>query len=59
MTPAIIIALINGAMAIIQLVPKWVSDLKQNAELTPEEEAALDAAIASIGTKPYDVDTGK
>ncbi len=59
MTPQEIIALIQAAITVLGLATKWGNDLKQSGELTPEQEQALDEAIAKIGTKPEDIDTGK
>ena len=52
MNEAAIIALITGLAPLANNIITWISQaqatLKQSAELTPEQEKALDAAIASI-----------
>ena len=45
MTPVEIIALIDGALRLVALGVQAAQNLKATAELTPEQEAELDAAI--------------
>ena len=59
MSPALIIAAIDGLIALMGLVTKITANAKQDHEWTKEEEAAVDAKIAAIGTAPWDQDTGK
>lgn len=58
-TPAMIIAAIDGIIALMGLVTKVTASAKRKTEWTKEEEQAVDAKIASIGTAPWDQDTGK
>lgn len=51
---ALISALVPVANDIIAWIFKAQATLKQNAELTPEQEAALDAEIAKLMTNPED-----
>ena len=53
MTPELIIAAINGAIMLIDLAIKAGTDLKQEGELTPEQEKALDDSIAGLKDKPW------
>lgn len=57
MNPALILELLPAAITTIENLTQWVSkvttDLKQNAELTPDQEKALDAHIASIEQQPW------
>lgn len=52
MTPETIIALISSLAPLVNNIIGWITKaqttLKQSAELTPEQEKALDDAIASI-----------
>lgn len=48
MQPAVILALIEAALALIERIPSAVQALKQSAELTPEQEAQLDQRIAKL-----------
>lgn len=54
MTPETIIALIAGLAPLVNNILTWIgkaqTTLKQNTELTPDQEKALDAAIAAIDT---------
>lgn len=59
MSPQLIIVAIDGLIALMGLITKVTKNAKQDKEWTKEEEAAVDAKIAEIGTKPWDVDTGK
>lgn len=49
---ALISSLVPVANDLIGFIFKAQGTLKQNAELTPEEEAALDAAVAKLTTDP-------
>jgi len=53
METAAIIAIISGAVEVLKLAPKWIKDAKGRGELTPEQEAALDAKIANAGLKEH------
>ena len=53
METAVIIAIISGAVEVLKLAPKWIKDAKERGELTPEQEAALDAKIASAPLKDH------
>lgn len=59
MSPQLIIAAIDGIIALMGLVTKISDNAKQDHEWTKEEEQAVDAKIAQIGTAPWDQDTGK
>ncbi len=48
-----IIALVLAAIDIVDKAPEIISKLKQNAELTPEQEAELDARIANLKNQPH------
>ena len=48
MQPAVILALIEAAIALVEKIPSTVQALKQSAELTPEQEAQLDERIAKL-----------
>ena len=48
MQPAVILALIEAAIASVEKIPSAVTALKQSAELTPEQEAQLDERIAKL-----------
>jgi hypothetical protein len=48
MQPAVILALIEAAIALVEKIPSAVTALKQSAELTPEQEAQLDERIAKL-----------
>jgi hypothetical protein len=61
MSPQIVIELITAlapvATNLIDWITKAQTTLKQSAEMTPEQEATLDALIASLPTsKPFQVD---
>lgn len=49
---ALISTLVPVANDLIGFIFKAQATLKQNAELTPEQEAALDAEIAKLATDP-------
>jgi hypothetical protein len=49
----IIIAAINAGIMLIDLAMKAGATLKQSGELTPEQEKALDDAIAGLKDKPW------
>jgi hypothetical protein len=54
MTPALIIAAINGGIQLINLAMKTAEDLKQSGELTAEESKAFDAEMeAAFKTSPH------
>ena len=59
MSPQVIILAIQAAMELISWARKAAEEGKRTKEWTPEEEAAIDAKIEAIGTKPSDIDTGK
>lgn len=59
MTPALILAAIDGAIELIGFIQKAAADSQQNTEWTDAEKAAFQAKIDAIGTKPQDIDTGK
>jgi len=48
LTPNQYLALINAALSLLEQLPGMISALKQSEELTPEQEAALDARIAGL-----------
>lgn len=56
MTPEAIIALISTLIPIANNMADWISKasqtLKQDAELTPKQDAALDAEIAKLKINP-------
>lgn len=61
MTPAAIIALIGALAPIANNLLDWImkanATLKQSTEMTPDQEAQLDALVASLPTLPgYKVD---
>jgi len=53
MNPDLIIAAINAGIQLIDLAVKASEDLKQDKELTPEQEKALDESIANLKNKPW------
>lgn len=57
MSPALILSLIPAAISTIEGLTTWINqvttDLKQNAELTPDQEVALDAHIKDLESKPW------
>jgi len=53
MNPATILALITAAIEIGKMAPKWIQDLKGRGELTPEQEAELDAKIADLKNRDH------
>lgn len=53
MTPAIIFAAISAATQLIDFIAKAQTDLKQNGELTPEQEKELDDQIAGLKDSPW------
>lgn len=59
MTPALILAALDGIIELIQFITKAKEDSEQNTEWTAEQKAAFQAKIDAIGTKPQDIDTGK
>lgn len=56
MSPQVIISLITAlapvATNLIEWITKAQTTLKQSAELTPEQEAELDALVASLPALP-------
>ncbi len=48
MNPALIIAMVDAALRLIEKIGPAVAALKQNAELTPEQEAELDTKIVRL-----------
>ena len=56
MSPAVIIQLITALAPVATNLIEWITKaqqtLKQSAELTPEQDAQLDALIASLPTLP-------
>ena len=59
MTPAMILAALDGVISVIGLINKLIANAKRTSEWTKEEEAAVDAKYALIGSNPWDQDTGK
>lgn len=53
MGAAEILALVGAAIALIDKIPPAIAALKQSAEMTPEQEAELDAKIAELRTKAH------
>jgi len=53
MTPALIIAAIEAGMQLINLASKVAEGMKQSGELSPEQEAALDAKIKALTSQPW------
>lgn len=56
MATAALIALIESLVPVIQNIIDWINKAKasaaQSAEWTPEQEAAVDAAIAKLDLNP-------
>jgi hypothetical protein len=48
-----ILALINAGLSLIEHLPGLIAALKQSKELTPEQEAALDARLAALTTQAH------
>jgi hypothetical protein len=48
-----ILALIDGILTLLARLPALIGLVKQSAELTPEQEAALDARIAQLSDKAH------
>jgi hypothetical protein len=48
MNPTVILALINAGLTLAEHLPDLLAALKRTGELTPEQEAALDARIAAL-----------
>jgi hypothetical protein len=48
METAAILALINAGLSLIEHLPGLIGALKQSRELTPEQEAELDARVAAL-----------
>ncbi len=53
MDPKLLILIINGAIAALDAAMKIADNLKQDKELTPTQEKALDKAIAELSDKPW------
>lgn len=53
MNPDTIFTALNLALSLLQFAEKAAADLKQNGELTNEQEAALDAKIADLKSRPW------
>lgn len=53
MNAVAILALIEASIALIEKLPGAIAALKQTAELTPEQDAILDAKIAELKTKAH------
>jgi hypothetical protein len=55
--PALILQFLPVAISIVDNLTTWIgnitTDLKQNAELTPEQSAQLDQHITTIEAKPW------
>jgi hypothetical protein len=43
-----LLALVNAAIALVEKIPTAIAWLKQSKELSPEDEAKLDARIAAL-----------
>ena len=52
-TANIVVTAINAGTELITLLLKLANDLQQNKELSPDQEKALDDAIAGLKTKPW------
>ena len=50
---ALLPSLITGVEDITALIAKITAELKQNAELTPEQSAQLDAHIADLESRDW------
>ena len=50
---ALLPSLISGAEEIYNLIESITTSLKQSKELTPDQEAALDAHIADLESKDW------
>jgi len=53
MSPTAILALINAGLSLLEHLPGLITALKQSKELTPEQEAELDARIAALQTQEH------
>lgn len=53
MTPQAILALINAVLMLIERIPPLVDALKQDAELSPQDEAKLDERISALKNKAH------
>lgn len=53
MNPKTILALIEIALMLSKRIPELIQALKQTGELSPQQEADLDALIASLKDKPH------
>jgi polyhydroxyalkanoate synthesis regulator phasin len=52
MPPNLELLVVQLALQALPYIPKLIDDLKQKGELTPEQEKALDDAIAAHKTDP-------
>ena len=50
MDPVSILALVSAAISLAEKLPAAIHALKQSGEMTPDQEAALDAKIADLQT---------
>lgn len=53
MDPMLIIAAINGGIQLIDLAVKTAENLKKSGEMSPADEAALDATLADLKSKSW------
>ena len=53
MDPKLLILIINGAISALDAAIKISQQLKQDKELTPDQEKALDRAINELSLKPW------
>jgi len=53
MDPKLLILIINGAISALDAAIKISQQLKQDKELTSEQEKALDRAINELSLKPW------
>ncbi len=53
MNPDTVFLALNLALQLIQFAEKARVDLSQSGELTSEQEAALDAKIADLKSRPH------
>ncbi len=53
MNPDTVFLALNLALSLIQFAEKARVDLSQSGELTSEQEAALDAKIADLKSRPH------
>ena len=53
MNATTIALIVSAAIEVIRLAPKWIQDAKDRDEMTPEEEAELDAKIADLKNRDH------